>query len=422
MRTKKLIKLFRFEEKRRVDLALGANTRLHPEQHWLQLKEDSEGQYPLDADLQVKTWVANPDAVTAWAGFQVDLDNFKNDAGSIVTSVGYRLGDGTDEYFWNGGAWVVAGASDWNTEGEVAANISTFPATEKKLQVVLNLATTDADFTPRVRAVRVLYESRIEFQEDIIYRSMVRSLRNELRPISDYPVILLADSTAVDLENDYPLQTPYNVVSIDSVFNETDDPDWQTDLFSSYNPTTKVVTLTGSVPAGKQLRIRFTYEPEVAVRTSRDYEELEKVPQVLLESIELVDAYEVPSDEEVLNKATGQGFRVFAPLMGDLEINLAVITDKQTDQMRLADEVKRYFANHPTLHSTGLDEEYRLWLVDEYELMAQSRGPDIYLGRMMFRIVDVLFWTKDAAAAFAVLALNLAGDLNVVVTDEESGT
>lgn len=415
MRTKKLIKMFRFEEKRRADLTIGVDTRLNPEQHWLQLKEGSKGQYPLDADLQVKTWVTNPDAVTAWAGFQVDLSNFQDDAGSIVTSVGYKLGDGTEEYFWNGGAWVVAGASDWNTEAEVAANISAFPATERKLQVILNLTTTDANVTPRVRAVRVLYESRIEFQEDIIYRSMVRSFRNELRPISDYPIVLLADSSTVDLKNTYPLQTPYNVVGIDSVFNETDDPDWRVDLFSSYNSATKVVTLTGSVDAGKQLRIRFTYEPEVAVRTSRDYEELEKVPQVLLESIELVDAYEAPSDEWVLDKSTGQGFRVFAPLMGDLEINLVVITDKQTDQMRLADEVKRYFATHPTLRSTGLDEEYRLWLVDEYELLARSRDPDIYSGRMVFRIVDALFWSKDAAEAFATRRFRLIGGMDGVV-------
>ena len=414
MRTKKLIKSFRFEEDNRSRVTLGTNVRLNPDQHWLQLKEDSSGQYPTTADLYAKTWLTNPESVKQWLNFQVDVVNFEVD-GAVVTLVGFKLNDGTNDRYWDGGAWSVAGASNWNTEAQIANNISTFPATSKELQVIVNLKTANSDYTPIVREVKVLWASDVEFQEDIVYRSLVRLLRQEIRPIADYPFEVATSSSVLDLKDDYPLATPYNVVGIDAVFNDTDDPNHETDLFSSFNQGTLEVTLSSPIAAGKLVWVRFIYEPEVSVSTGREYEELEKVPQLVLDNIEMVDTTEMPCFDHVLNKDSGEGTKVHAPIRGDLQVDMDVITDKQTDQMRTAGEVARFFGNNPTLFSTGLDEEYRLWLIDEYRLVQPARGPNMHQGRVRFRIVHVLVWHKDSEPAYAEERFHLAGYMNVTV-------
>ena len=43
-------------------------------------------------------------------------------ASVAITGAGYRLTDGTDEYWHNGASWEV-NTTDWNTEEEVAAEI-----------------------------------------------------------------------------------------------------------------------------------------------------------------------------------------------------------------------------------------------------------------------------------------------------------
>lgn len=413
MRLKKLIKEFRFEEGVRSKLTLGAGTRLVPESNWLQLEEGSSG-YSTADDLTVKTWITNPQSVRQWLGFEADVVHTEIE-GSTVTSVKFRLGDGTDERYWDGGTWAIAGASDWNTEEEVANNIGDFPVTDKKIQVVINLKTTSVVATPIVTRVKILFSSDIEFQEDLIYRSLVRLLRNELRVKGRHVITISGATDTIDLANDYPIETPYNIRSIDGVFNHTDDSDHWTDLFSSFNPTTKVITLSSTVAAGKVVWIDFLWEPEVAVTTSQDYSEVDKVPSLVIDDIGLIDAVERARPETVINKSTGTGVKVFGPLQGDLDLVLHLITDKGVDQMRFADEVKKFFSNHPQLVSTGLDEEYDLWLFDEYDMRTAANRGDIHTGRMRAQIRNVLFFVRDSEDIFAVEKFILTGDLETTI-------
>jgi len=414
VRLTKLIKEFQFLEEKRSEITLGTNVRLNPDEHLLQLKEDSNDEYPITADLYAKTWIANPDSLKQWNGFEAEAVHTTIE-GVLVTSLKYRLSDGTNQYWWNTTTWVVD-TTHWNTEEEVAANISAFAVTTKKLQVVINLKTTDKTATPKLKRLKVLYSSNVKFQEDIVFRSLIPMLRDNLRPIGRHVLTKLSTSSTIDLEVDHPLETPYNIVGVDAVFNHTDDPNHATDLYSSFNATTQVITLTSPVTAGKVVWVDFLWEPEVAVTTSQDYDEIEKVPVVILDDIDLVDASERGPDDSVINRSDGTAVKIYAPIRGDLDILMHLVTDKAIDQIRLADEVKRFFGNNQFLTSKGLDEKYRLWLTSEYDLTTTANREDLHSGRIRFRVVDVNYFERDSADMYAVKQFKLTGDMNVTIS------
>jgi len=414
MRLKKLIKQFDFEERNRRDITLGSDVRLNPS-GWLQLEADDDDVFPTTSNLYAKTWVANPDSVKQWIGFEAEVQHSKDFLGDNLTSIFFRLGNGTNEYWWNGGAWEI-NVVDWNTEAEIATNISTFPATAKKIQVIINLKTSDATVTPLVTVVKILYYSDVEFFEDLVYRSLVPLLRSEIRPIGDYPIVMAAASSTIDLDNDYPLETPYNIVGIDSVFNHTDDASHFTDLYQSYNVGTKVITLSSSVALGKTLWIKFLWEPEVAVTTGQEYSELDKVPALHLTDINLINQQRLSrAADTVADKAAGTAVQIPGPKQADIEIALRAVTASARDQMRIADELKKFFANNLSVISVALDEEYDLWLTSEYDARTTVGQNELHSGILTFRIVKALFFSETEKDVYTVQRFRLTGDMDAVI-------
>jgi hypothetical protein len=407
-RVKRLIKRFIFEEDNRDRIDLTSNTRLDPRANRVKLSE------PYQSSGIVKTWVTNPQSVKQWLGFQAVIHHatIGGSVGGVpasvaITGAGYRLTDGTDEYWHNGASWEV-NTTDWNTEEEVAAEISSFPVASQQLGIVVQLTTTNTAYTPELEELRVLWASDIEFHEDLIYRSLVRSLRNNVRPIADYYIKPGAATTTIDLDT-FPLKTPYNVVGIDSVYDRTDDPNRLVDLLDSYNSGTNTITLNTTLPQDHVAVVRFIYEPEVSVTTSQDYHEVGKVPALVLDDIDFIDAAPLAANDEVVNKGDGSAVKVFAPIQGDLEVTLLALTDKGVDQQRLKAELQRYFENNPTLQSTGLDEAYTLWLIDEYDMRNVPSPADIHTGRVRFRIRDVVVYARDSVDSFGVQRFKLTG-------------
>ena len=422
-RLKRLIKTFDFNEDNRGRITLNTGVRLDPQRHHLVLSgppfDDTPG-----SPVIAKTWVTNPSTVKQWLGFEAVITHV-TEGGSDpsgkpiqveLTGAGYRLSDGTDEFWWNGSTWVV-NTTDFNTEGEVATNISTFPIASQQLQVVINLTTTNADFSPTLRKIKVLWASDIEFMEDYVYRMIVRDLRTKIRPISDYVVAPGVATTTLDLANDFPLETPYNIVGIDSVYDRTLDPKSLTDLFQSFDTGTKVITLNATLPASSMARIRLIYEPEVAVTTSQDFSEIAKVPAVVCDDVNLVDASPVGGFDSVVNKSDFSAVKVQAPIQGDIEVILHGLTDKGVDQKRLADEIHRYFEQNGTVRSPGLDEEFTLWLIDEYDMRTPPGSADMHTGRARFRVRDVVFFVRDSEDSFAIKRFLATGTEDFILSE-----
>jgi hypothetical protein len=406
-RVKHLVKRFQFNEDERKRITLGPGTRLNPETGKIQLKAVGDV-YPTGADLFVKTWITNPQALKRWTGFFSEHKHAKDSLGQPITIVRFRVGDGAQELYWNGSAWAVATSSNWNTEQEVADNIATFPVpVTKSIQIIINLRTQDEDFTPLVDNVRLLYESDLEELEDYIWRSLVPHLRLQIRPIGEHHIQLPAAANVIGL-SDFPIETPYNIVGIDAVYDLTNDPGKLVDLAQAYDVANKVITLSTIVAADSLVLVRFLYEPEIAVNTDQEYIEVSKVPQIILEEIKQDDStQEAVGPDYVINKATGTG-KKSQPTQNDISIVASWITDKDKDHARLADALKHYFASNTVLRSVGQDEEFRLWLIDEYDQRTFPSQQGLRTGRLRFRIVKALFYDEDAEDITGVLDFKLA--------------
>jgi hypothetical protein len=405
-RIKHIIKTLDFEEQNRSRITLGAGTRLLPNQNRLVLSGAS-GSYSLAPDLNVKTWSTSPSTLKRWVGFQADVVHKLDALGAPITDARFRLSDGTQELYWNVGAaaWIPAAPNNWNTEAEVANNIAAFPVANQTIQVVINLRTTNAEYTPAVTSLRLLAETDLEELEDYVWRSLLPDMKARIRPIGEHD-IESDGALTIDLANDFRIETPYNIMGIDAVYDLATDPRKLVNLYSAYNPATKLVTLTSAPPAGNRIRIRFTYELPIAVNTHQDYIEVAKLPHIVFEDVDGLRFSEAVKSEYVINKATGRGKKVDAS-QSDIELTGRIVTDKSKDLSRIALEVRKY-ADSGLLRSVGQDELYRIQLLDETELRGLPSQQETRTGLFRLRIVKAVFYDSDAVDITGVLNFGVA--------------
>lgn len=70
------------------------------------------------------------------AAFILSWTNFVVTQGTVEGSLTYQLSeDGITWKFWNGSAWIVVGANDYNSEATINTNIATFPTVAQKIFV-----------------------------------------------------------------------------------------------------------------------------------------------------------------------------------------------------------------------------------------------------------------------------------------------
>lgn len=181
----RLIKNFIFDERIRSALVFSDDTKIRlnsedPRTPRLELKA-SFGLFPTEADLCVETPLTTPNALLKWLKFEaVKIGNEL----PIGTFVGFKLKTPTNNYFWNGSSWAVATLSDWMSEPDLNANISTFPIStvgSRSVGVIVNLRTTNPQVTPRITSLKLLGEFDIDYLDDIIYESFIRKLNTQFR-------------------------------------------------------------------------------------------------------------------------------------------------------------------------------------------------------------------------------------------------
>jgi hypothetical protein len=408
-RVRHIVKRFDFVEENRPRLTFGTGTRLDKNAGVKLIRTD--GAYSEAPDLFVKTWTTRPRSLKRWTGFMVDEAHPRDDLRAPITAARYRLCNSTQELYWNPGAaqWVAASSNNWNTEAEVSEHIAAFPVLDQTLGIVVNLSTTDSDYTPVVTSIRVLAETDLDELQDYIWESLLPAMENNLRPIGEFDFLSAGDATVgLGIEGGaVTIETPYNIVGVDSVYNLTADPNRLTDLLSSYNPTTKVVTLSAAQPAGNRIRVRFLFKLPVAVNTHQDFIEIEKVPNIVFESIDGAGFTEaLKRAEYVIDKTTGQGKQIDVS-QSDIELSGVVNTDKSKDLARIVKELRRW-ADVGLLTSVGQDEPYRLQLMGDFNLQGFPTQQEQRSSRFRLRISNALFYDGDA--------VDITGTLNFAVT------
>jgi hypothetical protein len=382
----------------------------------LELKLDDDFRYPTDADLSIRTRTYEPNGVRALEMVELTAVLPTDEDGAAVTSVGLRIYDGTNELWWNGAAWSVAAAGEWNTEAEVNANIASFDASARKFGIVFNLATTDDRYTPSVSCFAVLWRGPVDWTDDILIDSLVGTMQDELTYIDDVALPPLeAASASIDLD-DYTDDQSLTYADADAVFDDVNDPTHATDLLQSYNPTTRVLTLLAAIPVGGVPYLRMFVRPHVAWDTNQDFTELGALPQVILRDTENVVSSRYPdrSAASIVNKTTGAGVQTPAPYRATYEVTMEVNVDRTRTQARLMDDLLVFFTTGPAsevgpfLRSKATDRRYRLRLIDEFRAVDPGLNlADVRTFQVEFRIEDAALGLFPAESVFGVEKLNL---------------
>jgi hypothetical protein len=396
-------KAIRFEEKNRSGLTFSDPTkiRLNPETNRLELKTDTYGDYPTDADLHVKSWVTNPETLKGWLGFHADpLEQNQPDG----TSIRFRLGDGTDEYYHDGGSWVVAGASNWNTEVEVAANISTFPVAEQKLQVIVNLATTDKTVTPTCEGVCLMMDVDLDYLPSIVGDSLAASLREGMRTVIDHALVFDQGGTKISLLD---LETAFNVVTVRAAYDYDADPKKLTDIFSAYDPSSKNVTLTTALAAGTKVWLKLEVEPEVYINWgSQDYIEVEKLPAIVVDRIEGNGA-QVFGIAHVRDASTKTARVLKRPYRIALLLDIVLMAAKDRPLFTMMDQALVHAHENAVLRWRAVDEQISLKTVTEIDFRPRPDLRDEHGSSYSLRLEEINLWLGPEEARYLVERMNL---------------
>jgi len=123
----------------------------------------------------------------------------------------------------------------------------------KQFGVVVNLATTDQYSTPAIRRLDFLMECDISYLRSIVAESLIASMREAIRPVIN--VAMPSPGGAIHSLKD--LETPYNITQIVGVYNHTDDPNHQTNLFDTYDAASRNIRTTVDIERGKAIWVDF---------------------------------------------------------------------------------------------------------------------------------------------------------------------
>lgn len=396
------IKQFHFAEGYGEDFSLltfsdATKIRRSPDDGCIKLKRDATTQYfptyPADptagdANIYFRTRTTIPLAARSLKMMEI-FPEVQPDGASVYV----RLYNGSNAYWWNGTAWAVPAAGEWNTEAEINAHIATFNILpNRQFAVIVNLRTTDQEITPSVSEIRVVMSVEIDYIEDIVLRSVAPALKVGINPTTNLGQIqpFATDVTTIDLD-DYRKNVPYNIVGVKAVFNFDVDQSLLYNLFSSYNPTTSVITLTSALPSGSKPLVVARYEPEVVVVQHQDWYEVEKLPMILLQRIEIPTevAYPVGYDEAVVDKGTYNAIILERPIRATFQFKLHGLTASLVDHIRLTSAVIKFFEDNEFVRSAGLDEYYRIRLVTEVRDYTGGDRSGIYSFWCDFYVYDV---------------------------------
>jgi hypothetical protein len=365
-----------------------------------------------EVTVRLPKW--EPNAVKGWEGFE---EYSRKPEG---TAINWRISDGTDDYWYNGGAWAIASSSnDWNTEIEISANINTFPHIQKCIQFVARLETTDRWVTPVLLGTRLLLTASFDWFEDLILRSLVPRMREDFTFLMDWSGVLNEETDRFNIEtdNNFRPEESLNVIGIEAVYNQTTDPDYEIDILQSFNPSTGEVILTGTLPIDTRLFYRLNVEPEVAVNfTNTDYDEIGKTPSIIIDRIDF-EARQVKAVKEIALKDRGEGWKLDQPLWVErMRCQCVMITGKIVNALRLITQAYAFVVRGPKQRSNekigpiiktkALDLEHTIKIIPGSSYNPSPNFSD--LKQVTFEIVICNFyaWLRDIEQTYLVNQLN----------------
>ena len=370
-----------------------AKIRIDPADYRAKLALDADFSYPLDADISIRTAPISPERVDALEILEV-VGSFPDG-----TSVGLRLFDGTDEYWYTGGAWTASpAAGEWNTEAEVNAALADYDVTASRtLAVVLNLVTTDEFVTPEISAVKLLWRGEFNWIESLFLDSLVRTMQEELKFSTALALPPLpSSSSSIDLD-DYSDDANASLAISDvvGVYDYDVDPTRKTNLLSSYDANSRVATLSAAIPAGNRPYLRIEAGVEVAWDTHRDFEPIGRLPQVIVRNAETVNSsrYPLSFGGGIVRRATNAAVELPPAYRMTFRVEAEVRTDRNSrEELSVPESLMEWIENGqagesgPFLVHRAVDRRVRMRVTDEF----RSAKNDVDDGDVATQLVEFL--------------------------------
>jgi len=374
--------------------------------------------YDLALTHTVTTPAIAPKALKQWLMFEANEE--KPDG----TSIGYRLLRGADELYWDGAAWVAASTdAHWNSMNQINTNIQALVLTGFDLKIKVNLRTTDQKATPKVRWIKVLALVDFDAWDDLIYDTVVRSMKTTLRATTVIQAEVAASSSTLNLATDYRVENSgYNFTAVRAAYNLTDDPNCFVNLAQSYTPGAAkedgtaepgTVTLSSPIASGKIIRLEMEHAPEVAVYTSQDYYEVARLPAIVFENIAAVRVG--GRHDQELNDAEGDvirdleegvGVEVLRPRQSTIRFDFAIHASP-LDLAKMIDAVDAWMAANRILRSWGFDETLNLDPINEADTKDKTNIEDVVMSTGAFQLRGVSFYARASRDVNLVLNVNL---------------
>lgn len=164
--------------------------------------------------------------------------------------VRFSIDGGTTWFYWDGGAWVVAGASDWSTFDDLNMNLAVIPfPVDWQLTFAVRLQPISGNFTIPLQGLRLSFEIVPTHDYLDIFRTIRRELAVNVKPEFRQAFAMAATGTTLDLGS---LLRVGNVVS---AYNLTNDPTRQTNILAGY--VAPNVQLTASQTAGEIIEVHW---------------------------------------------------------------------------------------------------------------------------------------------------------------------
>jgi len=202
-----------------------------------------------EAEIIFPEFVA--EALTEWTGMEIDW----NLQGDSEVSMQISVDQGATWLWYDGANWAaVVNPSDWTDKDDCDEGIASLWSYQPTRRLLLKFRLTPSSDggTPYLNRVAVHHELKYSFYEDIS-RSIKRYLDTNL--IVD--VKWASNNISTDVSNNFLFSPQFQtVVGVDEVYNVTSDPNRLINLFSSYNPSTKEITLTGAV-VDNSIEVRY---------------------------------------------------------------------------------------------------------------------------------------------------------------------
>lgn len=385
------------------------------------LVDNGDG-FPLDEDLVVQSETLTVRSLRKILALEIVGATKKKVDGSVVTSVGIRVNDGTASFFWNGSAWAsVSSPEDWSTEDDVSANLESYSPASKTFRLIMNLRTTSKLVAPEVSFVKIAMSVRVPSSiDDVLARSLVRKMKEGVRPLTVFSVVLPATTDEFDfaafMANKAIPKPEFDITGIEGVFLASDE-DQENNLLDSYSDG--VITLSSAQAVGTNLKISAEYAPSVVLwRRSVDYYTPKRVPEICISETMTLESSQLPGgDLTVTRNSLGEYLEVTPPYRVTMQMTAMAFSASAKDEARLGEEMVMFFRDNQMIESRATGDRFRIHVTQEFRDATYDNGPaELCSGSMTFKIYDLLIYKGEHQVKRLSGALHLDGDFSQIVS------